>query len=145
MKIVDRWFEDNLSTYVRCVGKKMWSEWMNGGAITNGTEIYRIAERMVDASRPDKNGVVLRLEGVAFLSLGEYTGLAARPEWDAVDRVGAVGRKMASSPSAVPTAGSCCGMWSMELLMRSAVPRRGVCMKGFGGYEVPLCDLQSAG
>ncbi len=85
MKIVDRWFEDNLSTYVRCVGKDVErvDEW---GAITNGTQIYRIAERMVDASRPDKNGVVLRLEGVAFLSLGEYTGLAARPEWDAVDR-----------------------------------------------------------
>ena len=38
MKIVDRWFEDNLSTYVRCVGKDVErvDEW---GAITNGTQI----------------------------------------------------------------------------------------------------------
>ena len=85
MKIVDRWFEDNLSTYVRCVGKDVEraDEW---GAITNGTQIYRIAERVASTSLAGEKSVVLRLEGVTFLSLGEYTGLATRPEWDAVDR-----------------------------------------------------------
>lgn len=85
MKIVDRWFEDNLSTYVRCVGKDVEraDEW---GAITNGTQIYRIAERVASTSLAGEKSVVLRLEGVTFLPLEEYTGLATRPEWDAVDR-----------------------------------------------------------